>query len=82
MRVYLSIFFFPIIQIFCISQNVKAIADNNILGILLFAFLINVVWCQNVSQMKDAHWKKQVLYGLGGACGGYLSYLVAKYIPA
>lgn len=77
-RVYLILTGF--IQVMLVSVNTFFLAKGFLMGVLLAAFLISLVWSFNVKKVAFGSWPDRVLYSIGAALGSGSGLFIGSYI--
>lgn len=81
---YSSLFCLGFIQVFFVAVNTYFIAKEFYPGIILAAFLINIVWTFNVRRVVFGNRLHRIVYSLGATtgcgCGVYISSIVSAML--
>lgn len=65
------------IQVILVAINTYQIANNKILGTVIFGFLISFVWSFNVRKIAFGTMTDRIVYALGAAGGSATGLVIA-----
>lgn len=69
---YIGLFLMAFVQVFLISCQTYFIAKKTWIGIAVFSFSLNYVWCANVTAVHASTQKERLVYSSGAMFGAVI----------